>query len=197
MKQMIMATANAHKLQEVRAITRDLGIEILSLAEAGLGPVEIVEDGDTYEANSLKKAREIMRLTGLDAIADDSGLEVDALGGAPGVYSARFSGEGATDAANNALLLEKLQGVPEAGRTARFVSVVSVAFADGGELAVRGTVEGVILEAPQGSGGFGYDPLFYCPEAGASFGELDPALKNRISHRARALQALHDALKGR
>ncbi len=197
MKRMIMATANANKLQEVRAITADLGIEILSLAEAGLEPVEIVEDGDTYEANSLKKAREIMRLTGLDTIADDSGLEVDALGGAPGGYSARFSGEGATDAANNALLLEKLRGVPAEARTARFVSVVSVAFADGRELAVRGTVEGVILDGPRGGGGFGYDPLFYCPEADASFGELDSAVKNRISHRARALQALHDALKGR
>lgn len=195
MRRMLMATTNKNKLSEVRQITADLGIEILSLADVGLAGVEVVEDGETYTENSLKKAREIMALSGLDTIADDSGLEVDALNGAPGVYSARFSGEGATDEKNNTLLLEKLTGVPEDQRTARFVSVVSVAFTDGRELAVRGTVEGRIIEERRGGGGFGYDPLFYCPEAGCTFGELAAEIKNRISHRARALQALHEALK--
>lgn len=195
MRKMVLATSNANKLREIREILRDLDLEILSLADVGLAGIEIVEDGHTYEENSLKKAREIMKRTGLDTIADDSGLEVDALDGAPGVYSARFSGEGATDARNNALLLEKLKDVPEKGRGARFVSAVSVAFADGREVAVRGTVEGIIGFAPQGENGFGYDPLFYYPEAACTFAQLDAAVKNRVSHRSRALKALHDALK--
>lgn len=195
MKKMVLATSNVNKLREIRGILGDLDIEILSLSDVGLAGIEIVEDGSTYEENALKKAREIMKLTDLDTIADDSGLEVDALHGAPGIYSARFSGEGATDALNNALLLEKLEGVPEQARTARFVSAVGVAFSDGRELAVRGTVEGMIGFGPQGENGFGYDPLFYCPETACTFAQLDAALKNRISHRARALSALHDALR--
>jgi len=143
----------------------------------------------------MKKAREIRTRTGIDTIADDSGLEVDALDGAPGIYSARFSGEEATDALNNILLLDKLKAVPEKDRTARFMSVVSVAFADGRELAVRGSVEGRIAFVPEGENGFGYDPLFYYPEEGCTFAQLDPVIKNRISHRSRALEALHDALK--
>lgn len=195
MKKMVLATSNANKLREIREILGDLDVEIISLADVGLAGIEIVEDGSTYEENSLKKAREIMVRTGLDTIADDSGLEVDALDGAPGIYSARFSGEGATDACNNILLLEKLQNVQEEARTARFVSAVSVAFADGRELAVRGTVEGRIGFEPQGENGFGYDPLFYYPEADCTFAQMDSGLKNRISHRSRALRALHDALK--
>lgn len=195
MKKMVLATSNVNKLQEIREILGDLDIEILSLSDVGLAGIEIVEDGNTYEENALKKAREIMKLTALDTIADDSGLEVDALHGAPGIYSARFSGEGATDALNNALLLEKLEGVPEQGRTARFISAVGVVFSDGRELAVRGSVEGVIGFGPQGENGFGYDPLFYCPETACTFAQLDAAMKNRISHRARALSALHDALR--
>lgn len=195
MKKMVLATSNANKLREIRGILGDLDIEILSLSDVGLAGIEIVEDGSTYEENALKKAREIMKLTALDTIADDSGLEVDALHGAPGIYSARFSGEGATDALNNALLLEKLEGIPEQERTARFVSAVGVAFSDGRELAVRGFVEGIIGFGPQGENGFGYDPLFYCPETACTFAQLDAAMKNRISHRARALSALHDALR--
>ncbi len=195
MKKMVLATSNANKLREIRAILGDLDVEILSLSDVGLEGVEIIEDGVTYEENSLKKAREIMKRTGIDTIADDSGLEVDALGGAPGVYSARFAGEGATDALNNSLLLEKLKDVPEQARTARFVSAVSVAFANGRELAVRGTVEGRIGFTGQGHNGFGYDPLFYYPEEACTFAQLDPVIKNRISHRSRALEALHEALK--
>lgn len=194
MKRMILATTNAHKLREVRQIFQDLDIEILSLSDVCLDHVNVIEDGDTYEENSLKKAREIMALSKMDTIADDSGLEVDALDGAPGVYSARFSGENANDAANNALLLKRLEGVPEEKRTARFVSVISVVAADGKELAVRGTVEGVIGFVPEGSGGFGYDPLFFCPETGCTFSQLSEEDKNRVSHRSRALRALHQLL---
>lgn len=197
MKTMILATSNANKLREVRAIFKDLDIEILSLSDVGLAGIEIVEDGVTYEENSLKKARAIMQLTGKDVIADDSGLEVDALNGAPGVYSARFAGEEANDVKNNALLLEQLSDVPEERRTARFVSAVSVAYADGKELAVRGTVEGRIGFEAHGENGFGYDPLFYYPEANCTFAQLDPAVKNSVSHRSRALKALHDAMKER
>lgn len=197
MKTMILATSNANKLREVRAIFKDLDIEILSLSDVGLAGIEIVEDGVTYEENSLKKARAIMQLTGKDVIADDSGLEVDALNGAPGVYSARFAGEEANDVKNNALLLERLSDVPEERRTARFVSAVSVAYADGKELAVRGTVEGRIGFEAHGENGFGYDPLFYYPEANCTFAQLDPAVKNSVSHRSRALKALHDATKER
>lgn len=192
---MILATSNANKLREIRAILRDINIEILSLSDVGLAGIEIEEDGETYEENALKKAREIMRLTGKDVIADDSGLEVDALDGAPGVYSARFSGTGANDARNNALLLEKLSGVPDEQRTARFVSVVGIAYADGRERTVRGTVEGRIGYEAHGSNGFGYDPLFYYPEEGCTFAQLDPAVKNTISHRSRALRALYETLK--
>lgn len=194
MKRMILATTNAHKLREVRQIFQDLDIEILSLSDVGLDHVNVIEDGETYEENSLKKAREIMALSKMDTIADDSGLEVDALDGAPGVYSARFSGENANDAANNALLLKRLEGVPEEKRTARFVSVISVVAADGKELAVRGTVEGVIGFVPEESGGFGYDPLFFCPETGCTFSQLSEEDKNRVSHRSRALRALHRLL---
>lgn len=195
MKKMVLATSNANKLREIREILSDLDIEILSLSDMGLEGIEIIEDGSTYEENSLKKAREIMNRTGIDTIADDSGLEVDALGGAPGVYSARFAGEEATDALNNLLLLEKLKDVPEEARRARFVSAVSVAFANGHELVVRGTVEGRIGFVPQGHNGFGYDPLFYYPEESCTFAQLGPTIKNRISHRSRALKALHEALK--
>lgn len=194
MKKMVLASSNANKLREIRAILGDLDIEIVSLSDIGLEGIEIIEDGHTYEENSLKKAREIMKRTGLDTIADDSGLEVDALGGAPGVYSARFSGEEANDQTNNALLLEKLNGIAEAERTARFVSVVSIAFADGRELAVRGTVEGRIGFEAQGVNGFGYDPLFYYPDEACTFAQLGPDIKNKISHRSRALKALHDRL---
>ncbi len=192
---MILASSNGNKLREIRAILKDINVEILSLSDVGLAGIEIEEDGDTYEENALKKAREIMKLTGKDVIADDSGLEVDALNGAPGVYSARFSGAEANDARNNALLLEKLSGVPDEERTARFVSVISIAYADGRELAVRGTVEGRIGYEAHGSNGFGYDPLFYYPEEGCTFAQLDPIVKNNISHRSRALRALYETLK--
>lgn len=195
MRKMVLATSNANKLGEIRAILEDLDIEILSLADVGLEGIEIVEDGSTYEENSLKKAREIMKRTGVDTIADDSGLEVEALDGAPGIYSARYAGDEASDADNNLLLLENLKDVPVEARGARFVSAVSVAFADGRELVVRGAVEGRIAFKAQGNNGFGYDPLFYYPQENCTFAQLDPDFKNRISHRSQALLALHEALK--
>jgi len=194
---MVLATSNTNKLREIRAILKDLGLEILSLDDVGLSGLEIVEDGDTYESNSLKKARTVMTRTGLDTIADDSGLEVDALGGAPGIYSARYSGENATYADNNEKLLDALKNVPDEERSARFISVISVAFVSGEELAVRGSIEGRIIHEPKGNNGFGYDPLFLWPEGNCTFAELDSTIKNAVSHRSRAMKALHEALAGR
>jgi len=151
----------------------------------------VVEDGDTFEANAVKKAREAARAAGCDALADDSGLCVAALDGAPGVYSARYAGEHATDEENNAKLLAALDGVED--RRAKFVSVVALASGDAVTTA-RGEVEGVIAHAPSGSGGFGYDPLFFVPELGQTFAEIPAEVKNTLSHRARALAALRDKL---
>lgn len=198
----VAATSNKHKIEEIGAITRRLGIEVISRAEAGARTgrgaldFEIEEDGDSFEANSEKKARAVMEACGLPAVADDSGLEVDALDGAPGVFSARYAGEDGNDAANNAKLLEALKDVPEEGRGARFVSVITLVYPDGRKIVARGECPGRILYGPRGAGGFGYDPLFL-PEGGdRSFGELLPEEKNRISHRARALAALAEALDG-
>ena len=184
---LVVATGNLGKLKEIREI---LGPEVslLSLQDFPDLP-EIVEDGDTFQANAIKKAQTVASVTGHPALGDDSGLEVDALNGAPGVYSARFAGEAATDAENNALLLERLQDVPEAERAARFRCVVAIAAPDGAAHISEGSCEGRILAAPRGDGGFGYDPLFLVPELGRSFAELAPSEKNRISHRGRALQA--------
>ncbi|MDO4552779.1 MAG: RdgB/HAM1 family non-canonical purine NTP pyrophosphatase [Bacillota bacterium] len=195
MKVFVAATQNQHKIEEISAITRSLGIEVISRDEAGAGDFETEEDGETFEANSEKKAREVMEACGLPAIADDSGLMVDALDGRPGVYSARFAGENAGDRENNEKLLALLAQVPAGARQARFVSVVTLIYPDGEKIAVRGECPGRILDAPRGSGGFGYDPLFVPEGFEKSFGELTPEEKNKISHRARALAALAEALK--
>jgi XTP/dITP diphosphohydrolase len=193
---LVFATRNPGKLVELRALLP--GVDVLSIDEAearlGVTIAEVVEDADTFAGNAIKKAREVSAATGLPALADDSGLEVDALGGAPGVYSARYAGDGAGDAANNTKLLAALAGVPPEHRTARFRSVL--ALADGaGRLGDRvltadGVAEGVVLEAPRGTGGFGYDPLFYFPPLGHTFAELGTGPKNDLSHRARAMRAL-------
>lgn len=191
MKKIILASDNAHKLEEFRRYFREAEIpaEIISLRESGfLG--EIVEDGATFEENSLIKARTVALATGCMAIADDSGLEVDALNGAPGVHSARYAGVHGDDDANNAKLLAELSGVPAEKRTARFVSAVCVFREDGEHLTVRGTAEGLILESKQGSGTFGYDPLFYYPPFGKTFAELTGSEKNGVSHRGNALSLL-------
>ncbi|MBO5735175.1 MAG: XTP/dITP diphosphatase [Clostridia bacterium] len=191
MKKIILASDNAHKLEEIRRYFKEAEIpaEIIPLRDSGFSG-EIVEDGETFEENALIKARTVALATGCAAIADDSGLEVDALHGAPGVYSARFAGVHGDDNANNAKLLQELDGIPDCKRTARFVSVICVYREDGASVSVRGTAEGLILTEKKGSGTFGYDPLFYYPPFGKTFAEMDGSEKNSISHRGNALALL-------
>ncbi|MCL2696176.1 MAG: RdgB/HAM1 family non-canonical purine NTP pyrophosphatase [Clostridiales bacterium] len=192
---LILATNNAHKAKEIQAILTPYYAELATMREAGLD-IEVDEDGATFEENALKKANEVLALAqDFDAaLADDSGLCVDALGGAPGVYSARFAGEGHDDAANNAKLMDVMTNVPERERGCRFVSVIALARRGAPPIIVRGECEGRVLFGPRGTGGFGYDPYFYYAPLGCSFAELTEADKNKVSHRARALQALQAAL---
>lgn len=189
-KSILLASNNAGKIREIRALLADHHWQILP--QAAFVAVEVEETGNTFLANALLKARHAARLSGLPAIADDSGLEVDALGGAPGVYSARYAGVGASDAANNAKLLDALAGVAEVERTARFRCVlVYVRDADDpAPLVAEGAWEGRILHELRGANGFGYDPLFWLPTHGCTSAELPPAEKNQISHRGQALRAL-------
>jgi XTP/dITP diphosphohydrolase len=186
----VLATSNPGKQREFQALLAPLGYQVLLQSGLGVAPAE--ETGETFEANALLKARHAARCTGLPALADDSGLEVDALGGRPGVRSARYAGEGAGDAANNALLLAELAGVPPARRTARYRCVLAFVHSvdDPGPLCVEGTWEGRIGEGPRGEGGFGYDPLFIPAGCDCTSAELPPAEKNRLSHRGQALRAL-------
>lgn len=189
MSLLVIGTKNAHKLREIRAILGDLGFELCGL-DAYPGASKVVEDGATFEANAAKKALQWARELDAPVIADDSGLEVDALGGRPGVHSSRYAGEEGNDARNNAKLLAELAGVPSERRTARYRCVIALATPAGVEMTCAGSCEGRILEAPRGTNGFGYDPLFLVPEYGKTFGELSAEWKNRISHRARALAAV-------
>jgi XTP/dITP diphosphohydrolase len=199
---LVFATRNKGKLVELRDLLP--GIAVLSVDEAaqqlGREIPDVVEDADTFAGNATKKAREVSAATGLPALADDSGLEVDALGGAPGVYSARYAGDQHDDAANNAKLLGMLAGVPAERRTARFRAVLALADVNGPlgseVLTADGTCEGVILEAPRGTGGFGYDPLFFAPELGQTFAEAGVGPKSDLSHRARAMKAIKARLLG-
>lgn len=191
---LIIASNNAHKLVEIKAILGGHFEQILSLKEAGIEH-ETVEDGMTFLENARKKAREIAEISGCCALADDSGLCVDALGGAPGVYSARFSGVHGDDKANNRVLLEKMEGIED--RSAHFTCAIVLAYPDGTELSAEGYFHGVITEEERGSNGFGYDPLLYLPEYGCTSAELAPEEKNRVSHRAKALQALMEKLAER
>ncbi len=189
---LVVATRNPGKLREIRRILEGAAVEVVSAADAGAP--EVVEDGDTFEANARKKAEVICGTTGLPALADDSGLEVDALGGAPGVFSARFAGEGATDAANNALLVERLRG--RGGPwTARYRVVMALAAPGSPTVFSEGTAEGAIVASPRGAGGFGYDPHFLDPELGRTFAELSHAEKDARSHRGRALRAILPAIR--
>jgi XTP/dITP diphosphohydrolase len=185
---LVVASRNEHKVKEIREILGGQPWEILSLADFPQLP-EVVEDQDTFVGNALKKAKEIAASTGLLTLADDSGLEVDALDGRPGVYSARFAGPKATDGENNEKLLKLLADVPQEKRTARFRCVIAIAKPDGWSTYVEGHCRGVIGYAPAGSGGFGYDPLFYVPSLEKTFAQLSPEEKNAISHRGKALQA--------
>ena len=188
----VFASHNKGKIQEVQEILAPFGIEIEPIPADF---PEIEENGTSFEENAKIKARAVCQATGLPAVADDSGLTVDALDGFPGIHSARWAGPEANDHERNQLLLEKLLSVPEEQRGAQFVCVAACVFPDGRELAVRGQCRGTILGEEHGSGGFGYDPIFCVPEYGCTFGELASDVKNSISHRARAFTALGSALK--
>lgn len=194
MIRMILASQNKHKLEEINDMLEDLDIELISMDEAGLGDLEIVEDGETFEENSMIKAVTVMEKTNTIAIADDSGLSVDYLDGCPGVYSSRFAGENATDDDNNKKLLKMLDGISTEERSGKFVSVISMAFPDGRSLSVRGECNGVIGLKEKGTNGFGYDPLFIVPEYERTFAELGSEIKNKISHRAKALEKFRKEL---
>lgn len=195
MNKIIFATGNSDKMREIREIMADVDVEILSMKEAGI-KVDVAEDGNTFEENSLIKARAIAEHTDAIVLADDSGLEIDYLDKAPGVYSARFMGEETPYTIKNQALLEKLAGVPKEKRTARFVCVIAAVFPDKSEYTVRETMEGYIGYEPEGENGFGYDPIFYLEEFGCSSAALSREEKNRISHRGKALKAVKSRLAG-
>ena len=180
----VLASHNQKKMVEMKAILSQMGVEVLSQAEVGVD-LEPEETGTTFEENARIKAQAVMQATGLPAIADDSGLMVDALGGDPGVYSARYGGPGLDDTGRWQLLLKNMAG--ESNRACKFVSVICCAFPDGGEVMARGECPGILAQGPSGDGGFGSDPIFYLPQLGKTMAQLTPAEKNQISHRARAL----------
>lgn len=193
--QIVLATRNQHKKQELVALLGGMDIKIRTLDDFPDAP-DVVEDGETCEANAMKKAVEIARYTGLTAVADDTGLEVDALGGRPGVFAARYAGEHASYEDNCRKLLNELQGVPTENRGARFVTVAAIAFPSGKTCSTKGVLEGFIAEEPAGSRGFGYDPVFFLPEYRQTLAQLSPDVKNRISHRARAFTQAKTLLEG-
>ena len=183
---LVLASKNQKKLKEMRDILSHLGVEVCSEADAGVD-IEVEETGTTFEENSLLKARAVMEASGLPAIADDSGLCVDCLNGAPGVYSARYGGEGLDDTGRYRLLLENMRG--QMPRTAKFVSVITCCFPNRDVLTARGECPGTIAYAPQGEGGFGYDPVFFVPGLKKTFAQLTAEEKNAVSHRGKALEA--------
>ncbi len=192
MMQVVIATLNPGKYRELAEPLKVIGWEPRPLFDFGFELPE--ETGTTFEDNAFMKAATVAQKTRLSALADDSGLVVDALGGEPGIYSARYGGR-TNDRDRNVYLLERLRGTPLSKRTARFVAVLALAHPDGHVETYRGEVEGVILEAPRGTGGFGYDPLFYLPDLGKTFAEMTPEEKARYSHRAKALEKLIEAWK--
>ena len=194
----IVATKNAHKAEEFSKLLAETGdLEIITMKDAGLD-AEIEENGKTFMENALIKARFVCNALGKPALADDSGLCVDVLGGEPGVYSARYAsenGENSSDDKNNEKLLSKLSGIQGGERTARFVCALALVFPDGREVCATGICEGLIAREKRGEGGFGYDPLFFCPEFSKTFGELSSEEKNSVSHRNRAIMQLREKLK--
>ena len=183
---LVLASQNKKKIKEMNEILAQLGVEVASQAEVGVN-VDVEETGSTFEENSLLKARAVMEASGMLAIADDSGLCVDALNGAPGIYSARYGGEGVDDTARYKLLLENMRG--QSPRTAKFVSVITCCFPNGDVICARGECPGTIAFAPMGEGGFGYDPVFFIPGLKKTFAQLTAEEKNAISHRGKALEA--------
>ena len=190
----IFATGNQHKMKEIRAIMADTGIEVLSLADAGID-VDIIEDGATFVENAIIKAKAIMEMTGEVVLSDDSGLEIDYLDKEPGIYSARYMGEDTSYYIKNAKLIERLEGVPDEKRTARFVCAVAAAFPDGKIITTEGTMEGIIGYEEAGGNGFGYDPILFLPEYQKTSAEITPEQKNAISHRGKALRAMKKHLE--
>ncbi len=194
MRELLLATTNYHKLEEYRAIFSGLPFHLLSLNDIHLD-LEVEETGTTFAENAQLKALAYARASGMLTLADDSGLEIDALGGAPGVYSARFAGKETPYEERFRLLLEQLKGLPMEQRTARFSCAIVLAEPSGYYRTVEGTLEGVIADAPRGQYGFGYDPIFFIPELGKTSAELTPEQKNRVSHRGRAAQLAAALLK--
>lgn len=194
METIIFATKNKGKIKEINAILADMDVNVISMEEAGI-TTDVVEDGTTFEENSMKKAVQIMEISGKITLADDSGLEIDYMDKAPGIYSARFMGEDTPYAERFRAIFAKLDGVPEEKRAARFVSCIVAAFPDGRRLTSYDTVEGIIGYEVKGENGFGYDPIFYVPEQGKYMAELSPAEKNAISHRGKALRKMKEMLK--
>ncbi|MBQ1993007.1 MAG: XTP/dITP diphosphatase [Lachnospiraceae bacterium] len=195
MRKIIVATGNEGKMKEIRQILAGDGIEYVSLKDENLQDVEIVEDGTTFEENAVIKARTIAEITGQMVLADDSGLEVDYMDKAPGVYSARFLGEDTSYTVKNNYIIDKLAQAKGEERSARFVCVIACAFPDGKVITTRGTIEGQIGYEEKGENGFGYDPIFFLPERGCTTAELPTEEKNKISHRGRALTAMYEKLK--
>lgn len=193
-KRIIFATGNEGKMREIRMILEDLGVPVLSMKEAGIS-ADIEENGKSFAENAAIKAKAIMEMTGEIVMADDSGLEIDYLDGAPGIYSARFMGEDTSYDIKNKALIDKLAGVPDEKRTARFVCAIACALPDGQILESRGTMEGIIGYEVKGENGFGYDPIFYLPECGCTSAEISPEKKNELSHRGKALRAMKEKLE--
>lgn len=203
MEKIIFATGNAHKMTEIRMILADLGVEILSQAEAGI-QADVVENGKTFEENALIKATQIAKAAvampeykNVVVLADDSGLEIDYLNKEPGIYSARYMGEDTSYDIKNQALLDRLEGVEDDKRTARFVCAIAAAFPDGSTEVVRGTMEGIIGHEIAGENGFGYDPIFYLPEYGCTSAQLPPEKKNELSHRGEGLRKMRVILEKR
>jgi len=190
----VFATGNAGKVKEIRMIMADLGVEVLSMKEAGIS-IDIEEDGSTYEENALIKARAVATCTDAIVMADDSGLEVDALNKEPGVLSARYMGEDTPYSIKNGEIIKRLTGVPDEERSARFVCAIAAVLPDGRELTTRATIEGRIGYEEKGANGFGYDPIFYVPEFGKTTAELTEEEKNKVSHRGKALELMKEELK--
>lgn len=191
---LIFATTNEGKMKEIRMIMADLGIEVLSMKEAGL-EADIVEDGQSFEENAVIKAKAIAALCDDIVLADDSGLEVDYLNKEPGIYSARYMGETTPYSVKNQNIIERLNGVEQCKRTARFVCVIAAVFPDGSVRTTRGTIEGIIAEHPMGENGFGYDPIVYVPEFGKTTAQLSPEEKNKVSHRGKALELMKEQIR--
>ena len=191
----VLASKNPHKLVEIDAITRKLGIELILQSELGID-IDVDETGTTFEENSFLKAEAVMKASGLPALADDSGIVVDALNGAPGVYSARYGGDPTmTDHDRKMLLLKNTEQVPDGERQAAFVAVITMVTPDGQVIQARGEIHGELTREPRGGNGFGYDPIFYYPGAGMTTAEMDPEEKNKVSHRANALKVFYEKMK--